>query len=1158
MKNKSSVFAVIASFVALLFLHIPPCYAQELLSGESAGEAVFSDLNDDAVKNQAEGGDSDVQKTQNDSTAPKTAVPLSDEQKRIDMEIKTSTLPELAAWCRRLGLSEGGDVRSLQNVLRNYYNIFSAAADGSEQEKKQKIITIISARSTEYFKIEAIDEEYARLTGDVRVSLKDGDAVHDISAWDILFNRTRNIITAKGGVEYKKTEGDKIETFRGDSITVNIDNWESIFLGGISQRSLESDGTTYLFSGTVISRDEEDVTVLTKGSISGTGSEESLWSVKASRIWLLPGSDFAIFNAVLKVGEIPVMYIPFFYFPADEVIFHPVIGYRNREGNFIQTTTYILGRRKASSTSESSLTKILGNSNDMEKKREGLFLRSTGKKVRDENATTLTLMLDYYTNLGGYIATDLTTPKFGFLNPIEFNAGFGFSRTIVQNGNDFSPFAPYYDGKSDWNKSMLFSFEVPFRYRFNIKSGISGKYGSLNWEIPYYSDPWMDRDFAKYRAEDMDWVNMIQKGAALEADKTDEIQMGSYTWRLSGSISPKFPDMSPFISNISINGFSTSIGFNSKVKNIPSGDPEYYSPTRAFYFPNSATLYSVGGSISGTPINLGVKNTGNANPWTKNQQETEEKNPFADIGTPLSPWESEKTDSGQAVQTQDTLTPPVLSQNFSINKGGTTQFSLGYLFSPLSASEMQFDSLKWNNFNDINWGDIESVLTTASGNANATLSLKHSEGLYSSTFVFSGRGDWRQYSYINEDAKKWTPTTANPKPVSEARRQQYNQTNFYTSYDFNTSLSPLYLSNIWKGTKLTYLLKGLAVKSEFIGTGDKPDWKMVYGEWDKDKIESHKLTANFSASILDQSQSLSLSADLPPKTSNYSANASFNIWYTTTTASMQVKNLEDEKKRKLEPFSLSEVIKFGTFGTLTQNMILDTEKKEWTSITTNLNLSKLGLSSAYSATRTAGYKLGPTGWITSTDKPTLKSNNFYINFNKSFNKNNIWNNRFNFTLTINSRLNFDLQRYTNSSFTLGLALNMLITDFLNLTISFDSKNSVIYRYYRGLLPDLPAAIRDAKGEQYNLFTDLWNSFRFDDDDRRRSSGFKMDRFNLTAVHYLGDWNANLTLTMSPDLPQGSRQYKLSTDFTFLVQWKPISEIKSDMSYNEKTNKWIVK
>jgi lipopolysaccharide assembly outer membrane protein LptD (OstA) len=408
--------------------------------------------------------------------APKNLkIELPPELKNIEREINTSSLTELAAWCRSLGLSEGGDVNSLRNSLRAHFKL--PAPSGEEADKKKKIITIDSARSTEYFKIEAVNEEYARLTGDVKVSLKDGDATHNISAWDILFNRTRNIITASGGVVYVKEEGGKKEIFKGESITVNIDNWSSVFLGGISEHSQQGDNkTAYRFSGTVISRNDEEVTILSKASISSASNEESLWSLNASRVWLLPGSDFAMLNALLKVGEIPVLYIPFFYFPADEIVFHPVLGSRSRDGSFVQTTTYLLGKREATKpTEEGSLTSIMGNSDDMEKKWEGFFLRSTGKPDQKKNDTKLKLIVDYYTNLGWYWGTDLTTPKFGILNPINFSAALGYSRILVPVDSSHSPFAPNYDGSVDWN----------LRHRLNFASSIGGKYGSFSWNIPY-------------------------------------------------------------------------------------------------------------------------------------------------------------------------------------------------------------------------------------------------------------------------------------------------------------------------------------------------------------------------------------------------------------------------------------------------------------------------------------------------------------------------------------------------------------------------------------------------------------------------------------------------------------------------------------------------
>ena len=202
-----------------------------------------------------------TQSTGTQSAPPPAVRTMTPEQRRNDMDIRTSTLSELAAWCRSLGLSEGGTAVDLQKRLREHLQIAEQTPQG---EDKRKVITIESARSTEYFKIETVDEEYARLSGDVKVSLKDGNSTHYIQASDILFNRTRNILTASGNVKYKKGEGDKVETFQGESITVDLDNWSSIFLGGASERTLQGDTTSYLFAGTVISHDDEDVTVLKK------------------------------------------------------------------------------------------------------------------------------------------------------------------------------------------------------------------------------------------------------------------------------------------------------------------------------------------------------------------------------------------------------------------------------------------------------------------------------------------------------------------------------------------------------------------------------------------------------------------------------------------------------------------------------------------------------------------------------------------------------------------------------------------------------------------------------------------------------------------------------------------------------------------------------
>ncbi|MDR2258478.1 MAG: LPS-assembly protein LptD [Treponema sp.] len=1085
------------------------------------------------------------------------------------MDIKTSTLTELAAWCRNLGLSEGGGKEELAQRLREYFKL--AGSGAAEEEEGRKIIIIESARSTEYFTLDVVDEEYARLQGDVMVSLKDGETVHRIKAWEILYNRTRNLITATGGVEYVKESGDTIETFRGETITVNLDNWSSVFLDGVSERSLQSDATTYRFAGTVISRSEEEVTVLTRASISNAKNEEAFWSLNASKLWLLPGSDFAIFNAVLKVGEIPVMYIPFFYYPADEVIFHPVLGYRSREGNFLQTTTYILGRPKASSTSESSLTKILGNSADMEKKREGLFLRSTGQKMKDPSQTTLKAMIDFYANLGTYLGTELTLPQRGIFGAVDFSAGAGFTRDVKPLGEgSYTPF-PNYDGVSEWNWGRFISWDVPFRYRVKTSSSLGGKFGSLSWAFPYYSDPYVDQDFLN-RTEEMDWVHMIQEGAALtdeEETTTTTNMLGAYEWRLNGSLRPSLPFLAPYISDISLSNITSTISFRTRSR--ATTDPDYndYSPDRTFFYPDKFTMYSLSGSISGTPLTFGGSRTAQA---AEDEKKAEAEDPLKNAGVPRSPWEP----AGEEQKKSETekLVPPALNQRFDLPRIGGPRFSIDYRLTPTAASELQFRSnqTNWPEYNTIDWSEVSSVLSTFGGDASTSFNLNHADGgAYSNVFTFSGSGSWQDYTFINEEAEEYTitpvagqPAVTDPVKINEARQRTYSQTYFTTSYGYTSTIRPLYRSSVWGNSNFQYSFKGLLAKSAFIGTGDDPEWEIKYGAWDKDNLDTHQFGTTLAASVMDKVQNFVFTADLPPEDATVSGNATFRVWISETNAHTRILFPAEEDKRKFEPFYTTETLKFGNIGSLQQYMVFDPEIKEYTTLTTTLTLA--GFSAAYTMIRTKPYQLNyngsvdptkPDGWIQETEEG-LHPRDLSLAYRQAFRKESLWKKRLSFTLNLNTSLFFDLQRYTNSRFNFSLGFTLGINNFVDLSLSTTSENAVIFRYFKDLpFLDIPDDL--PSGEQDNLLIDLANSFRFDDEARRRSSGFKLKSFNLSLTHHLGDWNAILGVTLSPYLDRPTGQvpvYKFNNEISFVVQWVPISEIKTDIKYNKE--EWVFK
>jgi lipopolysaccharide assembly outer membrane protein LptD (OstA) len=1091
---------------------------------------------------------------------------------RIRMEIKTSTISELALWCRTLGLSEGGTRDDLSKRLMEHFNLTEKKTNAKE---KVKIITIESAQATEYFTISVIDEDYARLKGNVKIKLKDGDKEHKISADEILFNRTRNIITASGNVRYERTETGKTETFRGRSITVNIDNWSSIFIDG--NTSMEDDGSSYRFSGSVIYRSDQDVTILRKATISSGEDDNEYWSIKSSRLWLLPGSDFAILNAILKVGEIPVLYIPFFYFPGDEVVFHPVIGYRSREGGFVQTTTYLIGQPKASSSETSSLTRIIGNSDNNEKELQGLFLRNTSRPIKNPNSASLKALFDYYVNLGTYTALELNTPKKGFLNPLDLNLGLGFTRTISKVDGNYTPYAPNYDGTFENNESNLFSKNVPFRYRMKFNSGISMKYGGFSWNIPYYSDPYVDRDFTT-RAENMDWMNMIQQGAAFEEESSMGSEVSSYIWQMSGNLNPSFPILSPAVTNVSFSSISTTLTFK---MSPDSAITNMENPNRYFYMPDRYVIYSISSSITGTPVTTGESRS--TPEKDSNTDDDSNNDPFNGIGVPISPWAEDDKNNEKSASTE-ILIPPVLSQTFTMPSDGNLKFIIDYSISPTASSELQFMNKDWKTYEDVDWNEKQSILTSYGGNTNLNFRLDHSSGLFSNTVTLSGNGTWREYSYLNEEMYTDSNGVVDEKRMEDTRRQQYSQTNYAASYSYNGTLKPFYADPIFSQTNLQYSFRGTLVKSKKFTDGDGPELTPQWGEWVKEDLSndilglnSHRITTNFAANIMDKEQSISASAELPPLDELVTANAAFRVWITETILRYSMEKKETDEDWQIKPFYITENLKFGKIGSFSHNMTFtpsnDTTKPEEENKITYLN-SSLSLWSSFTSTYTMTFIQKSVFKPDNPDSPheggkwekegerELLPKDLRFSYSRTFPSSRYFNNRFSLSYNISTSLNFDLQEHTSSNFQFEIGVTMGITKFMDLRISAMSQNAVIFRYFKGVQGMEELTAMYTEGEQNNVFTDLADSFNFFNEEKRKRTGFKMKRFNLKLEHLLGDWTASFEIGMYPHQKAGNAgenpTIEIVSDIAFFVHWKPITEIKSDINYDGKNDKWTVK
>jgi len=1109
-------------FILFFCFFLFPVFAQEGAAAEENGAVASEESEEIAVPDEDKIVEEDL------------------EVSYIEMDIRTSTLVELAAWCREVGLNDGGSREELATRLRRFYELPPPRGT----PPAQRVITIESAKTTEYFTLEVVDEEYARLRGDVIISLKDGSAIHRIQAWEILYNRTRNVMSASGDVVYTKQDGNTIETFKGSSITVNLDNWSSIFMDGASEKTVTGKTTAYRFSGTIISRNTEEVTVLQNAEISNASSDESYWSLHASKLWLLPGNDWAILNAVLKVGNVPLLYIPAFFYPADEIVFHPVLGVRSREGTFLQTTTYILGKPRSSSMAENSLTEIFGGgADDSDKKRVGVFLRTTGEKTFDPRNIRLSLLFDAYTNLGAYLGSELTLPAKNKFGETTVSLGLGLTRNIYTTGGNFTPFGDH-TGDSDWNSSRLFFVDIPLRYRLKVNGSYKATSGSLSWEIPYYSDPYVDRDFMK-RSETLDWLGMLREGVT--AQDAADTSLNSYEWRLNGSFVPPIPNLRPYVSSFSISSLSSSLLFSERISRSYTGPVVPPNPGRAFFFPNRFTIYSLTAAIAGTPYTSGDP--------ASQQNETEKYVPLGDAmlpDLPISPWGTTETETFSFSQDVYNFSPPALNQRFSLPSTGGANFTFDYRLTPTTATELQFRSSEsnWREPENVNWGEISSILTRVRGDGSFGFNLNHQGGgAYSGALRLNATGSYQGFLYLNEGAEEFS----GPGGVQNAKNRAYADTLFTSSWDFSSTVRPFYQNSTWSKTSFQYSVRGLLAKTNVDTTTNTPKWDWVMGKWDKTDITSHQATANFSALVMDYSQDLSIVAVLPPKDSSISGNATFRAWISETSLKGRVAFPFDEEERKIEPVYFTETLRFTPTYNFSQYIVYDPDIGEYTTFTSSFNFTPF--TASFSATYTQPYKYNyngsvaagrPDGWIQLEEK-SFVANDLRLAYNYTFSENNLWGNRLSYSFNVITSMNFDLQQYTRSMFSFGLALRLGISKFLDMNLSSRTENSEMFKYFQALpFFDMPTKLYP--GQETNIFIDLLNSFRFDDEELRRRSGFKLKMMNLSLVHHLGDWDATLSMNMTPYLPPGSTSYKFDNEISFMIQWIPIREIRTNVEY----------
>lgn len=1064
-------------------------------------------------------------------------------------------------------------------------------------EDNTTVITIDAADTSNYRKNEADGSDEILLSGNVIVSVEKGGTKLVIKSDEIIYNRTTETLFANGNIELVQSGTSAGEqTISATSLIVNTSTLEGIFDNGRAVQT-QSDalnlpsGSTLIVASKIFGRDSSSTIAFKKAELTFCDDENPHWKIRASRIWLLPGGEFAFLNAVISIGSVPVLYLPAFYYPKDELIFNPSFGYKERYGYYFQTTTYLLGRKPlepvdntVSSSSDSSSTEDLtkGIFNFMkpsvlkEQRREGLVLHNLDEDYSGNTSNYLKAIFDYYANLGFVTGLDgVFSPSNEYISSISASAKLGWTNTVFYNKGLYTPYSS--KGLIYKDSANFMGLKTPFRYAANFKADIS-KPVTFRLSMPIYSDPFFTEDFES-RSESLDWISFFMNNNSKEkTDKEDtSSQTTSFTWNAESSFKIPLPEsVMPLINNFSISNLSSSIIFNTKNRNF--SDKEWAAkpsdwadktPERAFFYPSQVTPIKITGKIDGTLYQYpqvvkkskfdSVSYTTTLNIpqelMTDKEKEAYNKRKEEEAARKAKEEAGEEYEEPKAQEAEEekkeeedktfTFTPLEISSSVGVKDIKDAGYSLSYTISPQYSSQLTYNSNDIVTPEDFSWSDLHSsyyqiqVPTTLSSSLTVKDNFASMKNNYTFNPVFQKHPNLDGYT---------TEASKNSVRLTDYKAKKMDLTNTN-----NISLKPFAYTEYFQNTGLEWNTTIKLIKTEFIGDAENPEWEYITAKLtDDEAVTTHTLSAVLAANEGDFGQSFTMTSNLPPQKDEYNGTLTFTFpkFSTSATTGLYQKSKEDTEYL-WNQFKQSATLRlFNDELTLTESYNYELEEKYHDSLKLSASWKNLQLS--YTMQYTTVYDFDQKkGWTAKNDKEFVPYNLTlaYATQNKKY---KYWKNRITWAPSVSSSIVYDFVRPTNSYFRFVPNITFNIHDQFELSFSSESQNNVIFRYIQDYV-----GYEDAIAGEKNVLKDLYDSFAFwgngslydSEQTARKGSGFKIKNFKVSVKRILHDWSLEGNITFKPRYvtdSAGKKSFDYHPYMTFAISWHPMPSMKTNL------------
>lgn len=1037
----------------------------------------------------------------------------------------------------------------------------------SAKPVSKRIVTIESAKTTEYIKrpepavpeddAEAatdtegavssgtLSSEVIRLRGNVSIIVTEGSSISTIKADDVLYDKERETLDARGNVVYEHTSGERgFQRFEGEALLFDIKNEEGVFLDGVLTRdSGKQEGDPFIIHSDLTGRDTSGTIAFKKGVLTTCDDPDPHWSIRASRIWMLPGNEIAMLNGVFFVGPLPVFYIPFFYYPGDEMIFHPVFGYRNREGYFVQTTTYLYGRKplpEKEKNNETTFADFLQGDILKEQRREGLFLRNLDEDAKESGKDYFKIMADVYSSLGFMLGFDGSFTGSGYVKSFSLLGSIGFSNTLYEPISGITYTTYDSAGEEHDNSGYFFGKKVPFRYRTDFSLSMDKAPFQITMKFPLISDPFYKNDFFE-RSEDLNWYKLLfdQEEEDTDTDSTD-IDETSYALALSGSVRPQLEKTKPWLETFAVSTIRGDFTFNSKTNETLNAEDSIFSPERKFYYPEiirPEIRIAMGGTLYTTSATRNMS-------ALKKADTGKIANPFIDSDDKQDSGNKEAEEKSAAISVYDRFIPDPGKPVAPFKPMTDHVFSVTWGFDPSYVHETRYDASDWESSADIDWGEYASLYNQFKANGRITGAYSYDTSFLTVSSSLNFAGTYQDHPWLSDSVYD-----------TEAKRNAVKNTD-YTASVFSIKnvdsvvFSPFHRDPYLHPMSLSWKFSGDVLRQDFIGSADDPEWELNTIKWQRSYIDTHETSSVFGVALGPHEQRVTFVSNLPPLLDSYGGNLYMSWLYGNMNLSTRFFEREsgNETEHIWDPFRAKISWNIPPGITLGQEYIYDIEEEEHTQL--HFTAGWRYLSAYYTISRTIPYRMvAGSGWVEKPGGEQFIPAALGLSFNNSASPLVLaaWKDRIALQTRVLSNLKFDLVKLTESSFTFSLELTLKIHEFLDISFSSTSTNEVIARYFQDYL-DLPAPL---PGET-NVFVDLFKSLNFFDIQDRKESGFKLQSLNFELTHYLHDWTMHLRTSLKPELRNdgGRYRYEFSPVVSFIVQWKPVTDLKTTVRSEE--------